>query len=229
MWNPDFCKLFDVPIAEDVLPLVDKVPQTASDVVSQVHESFSVIQGGAVENSALPANSLALLLPAMQVVQPKLPSGNVPLCSPHAHYATVVPMPQKPAAKVGPPAKKQCFASPAMSNKPKPPAKVTASATEQCLALNYPGLPSSVLECPRISVGDEEGVGFGFGDILGLSLAILDNPLFASPMSSNEIAEKCQPTVPKCTQQNTTWAVGLFNQWVQNRNQIAKEKCPCNL
>ena len=48
-------------------------------------------------------------------------------------------------------------------------------------------------------------------------------------MSSNEIAEKCQPTVPKCTQQNTTWAVGLFNQWVQNRNQIAKEKCPCDL
>ena len=32
---------------------------------------------------------------------------------------------------------------------------------------------------------------------------------FASPMSSNEKAEKCQPTVPKCTQQTTTWAVSL--------------------
>ena len=29
--------------------------------------------------------------------------------------------------------------------------------------LNYPGLPSDVLGCPRISAGDREGVGFGFG------------------------------------------------------------------
>ena len=170
LWNPDFCELFDISTPEDVLLLVDEVPQTASDVVSQVHEPFSVIQGGAVENSALPANSLAPLLPAMQVVQPKFPSGNVPLCSACAHNATVANA-TKACSKVGPPAKKQCFASPVTSNKPKPPAKVTPSAIKQC---------------------------------------------FASPMSSNEIAEKCQPIVPKCTQQNITWAVGLFNQWVQN-------------
>ena len=95
------CKLFDIPIPEDVLSLVDEVPQTASDVVSQVHEPFSVIQGGAVENSTLPTNSLAPLLPAMQVVQPKLPSGHVPLCSPYAHNATVVPMPQNLQQKLG--------------------------------------------------------------------------------------------------------------------------------
>ena len=89
LWNPEFCELFDIPIPEDVLLLVDEVPQTASDVVSQVHEPFSIIQGGAVENSTLPANSLAPLLPAMQVIQPKLPN-NVPLRSPHAHNATVV-------------------------------------------------------------------------------------------------------------------------------------------
>ena len=101
LWNPDFCKLFDVPIAEDVLLLVDEVLQTASDVMSQVHELFSVIHGGAVENSTLPTNSLAPLLPAMQVVQPRLPSGHVPLCSPHAHNATVVPMPQNLQQKLG--------------------------------------------------------------------------------------------------------------------------------
>ena len=80
LWNPDFCNLFDVPIPKDVLSLVDEVPQTASDVVSQVHEPFSVIQGGAVENSTLPTNSLAPLLPAMQVVQSKLPSSNIYHC-----------------------------------------------------------------------------------------------------------------------------------------------------
>ena len=181
LWNPDFCKLFDIPIPEDVLSLVDEVPQTASDVVSQVHEPFSVIQRGAVENSTLPANSFAPLLPAMQVVQPKLPSSNVPLCSPHAHNAIVVPMPQKPTAKVGPPAKKECFASPVMSNKPKPPAKVTPPAIKQD---------------------------------------------FASPMSSNEIAETHHSQVHSA---KYNMAVGLFNQWVQNQNQIAKEKRPCNL
>ena len=52
---------------------------------------------------------------------------------------------------------------------------------------------------------------------------------FASLLSSSEIAQKCQPLVPKCTQQNTTWTVGLFNQWVQNRNEIATDKCPSDL
>ena len=51
-----FCELS--PIPEDVLLLVDEVPQTASDVGSQVHKPFSVIQGGAVETPyVLPANS----------------------------------------------------------------------------------------------------------------------------------------------------------------------------
>ena len=45
---------------------------------------------------------------AMQVVRPKLPSSNVQLC-PHPHNATVVPTPQKSAAKVGPQAKKAMF------------------------------------------------------------------------------------------------------------------------
>ena len=40
----------------------------------------------------------------------------------------------------------------------------------------YPGLPSGVLECPRLVLG--YGMGGGFGDVLGLSLAILDNPRF---------------------------------------------------
>ena len=48
LWNPEFCELFDTPISEDVLSLVDE-PQAASDVGSQVHKPFSVIQGGAVE------------------------------------------------------------------------------------------------------------------------------------------------------------------------------------
>ena len=30
------------------------------------------------------------------------------------------------------------------------------------LHLNYPGLPSGVLGCPRISVGGGDGMGFGF-------------------------------------------------------------------
>ena len=31
--------------------------------------------------------------------------------------------------------------------------------------------------------------------------------------------------MPKCTQQNTTWAVSVLDQWVQNRNQLSIEKC----
>jgi hypothetical protein len=49
LWNPEFCELFDIPIPEDVLSLVDEVPQTASDVVTQVHKPFRVVQGAAVE------------------------------------------------------------------------------------------------------------------------------------------------------------------------------------
>ena len=43
--------------------------------------------------------------------------------------------------------------------------------------LNYPGLPSGVLGCPRISVGDGDGVGFGFEDrVWGRPRTVVGNP-----------------------------------------------------
>ena len=66
------------PIPEDVLLLVDEVPQTASDVSHLVVSSKGELH-------------MYFCKFMLQVVQPKLPS-NVPLCS-HAHNATVVPMP----------------------------------------------------------------------------------------------------------------------------------------
>ena len=47
--------------------------------------------------------------------------------------------------------------------------------------LNYPGLPSGVLGCPRISVGDGDGdgVGFGFGvgdRVWGRPRTVVGNP-----------------------------------------------------
>ena len=41
--------------------------------------------------------------------------------------------------------------------------------------LHYPGLPSGVLGCSR------------FGDVLGLSLAILDNPLYYMILSTQNL------------------------------------------
>lgn len=165
LWDPDFCKLLHVPIPEEVHSLVNEVPQSAGTHVSHVHEPNCVIQQTGLENSTLPANSSAQLLPVWQVVQPELPF-SIPLCSPHACNALPVAVPL---------------------NKSSPPTKGTN------------------LEPPA------------------------KKPRFATPLSSSEMAMNCQPSVPKSTQQNTTWAVGLFNQWVQNRNEMTVEKCPSDL
>ena len=96
LWDPDFCKLF--PIPEEVLSLVDEV--------SDVHEPISVTD---LENSSLPANSPASLLPGMHVVQPELPC-STPLCSPQACNSLPMllkrPNPPTKVANLEPPEKK---------------------------------------------------------------------------------------------------------------------------
>ena len=88
LWNPDFCKFFYAPIPEEVLSLAEEVTHPTSAHVSQVHEPTSDIQEVCLENSTLPVNSPALLVPGMH---PEL-TFSIPLCSPHAYNCNALPM-----------------------------------------------------------------------------------------------------------------------------------------
>ena len=52
---------------------------------------------------------------------------------------------------------------------------------------------------------------------------------FAAPLSEKQIADHCQPSVPKNTQKNTSWGVSVFKDWCSSRNQQSLQKCPEDL
>ena len=60
-------------------------------------------------------------------------------------------------------------------------------------------MPWDVPGCPRISIGDGDGVGFG--DVPGLLLAILDNPRVRAcewSMQQSRVAYEYSQVVYKC-------------------------------
>ena len=52
---------------------------------------------------------------------------------------------------------------------------------------------------------------------------------FAAPLSEKQIADCCQPSVPKNTQRNTSWGVSVFKDWCSSHNKQSPQKCPEDL
>jgi len=54
---------------------------------------------------------------------------------------------------------------------------------------------------------------------------------FASPLTEKQIAEFCQPSIPKNTQRNTSWGVSVFKEWCNCRNKDPRtsKRCPEDL
>ena len=47
--------------------------------------------------------------------------------------------------------------------------------------------------------------------------------------AQKQIADCCQPSVPKNTQRNTSWGVSVFKDWCSSRNKQSPLKCPEDL
>ena len=52
---------------------------------------------------------------------------------------------------------------------------------------------------------------------------------FADPLSPSKMKTICEGFVPKNTQKATDWAIRVFTEWRDNRNERSDEKCPSML